>query len=95
MVDEQKVREALRYVFDPELQMDVVSLGLIYKIKIEKGAVLVTMTLTSPMCPYGPELLAEVDAKAKALEGVKEVKIDLTFEPKWEPPEEVRMMLGI
>ena len=53
------------------------------------------MTLTSPMCPFGPELINDIKLKLKTIEGIKEVRVDLVFEPVWQPSEELKLMLGV
>ena len=95
MVTENEVIEALKTVNDPEIMLDVWTLGLVYKITIEHDVVTLTMTLTTPACPYGPQLLEEVSDKVKALPHVKEVKMDVVFDPPWQPSEELRAMLGV
>ena len=90
------VTEALKKVFDPELGIDIHTLGLVYKTTIEKdNTVNILMTLTTPMCPYGPMLIEDVKEKVKAVPNVSDVKIDITFEPPWQPSDEIKAMLGI
>ena len=94
MVLEKKVRVALKQVIDPEINQNIVDLGLIYEIKEENGAVYIKMTFTSPQCPVGPMILNAVKTKSLEVEGVKDVKIDLTFTPPWTPKmasEELRL----
>ena len=96
---EERVRDALRNVVDPEIGIDMVSLGLIYGIKIEGSVVFVTMTLTSPGCPVAGMFISAVHAALVSIPGVSEGKVDLTFAPPWDPrtmaSEETKMMLGI
>ena len=87
--------EVLKTVEDPELFLDIWFLGLIYNIDIEGSKVKLQMTLTSPMCPVGPQLIQEVKDKVGALEGVSEVELELVFSPPWEPSEEIKAMLGL
>jgi metal-sulfur cluster biosynthetic enzyme len=95
------VREALRPIHDPELMISIVDLGLIYGIEVpEDGSrVTVRMTLTSPACPIGPELMAAVDHTVKLLPGVGEAKVELVWDPPWDPTkmasEAAREQLGI
>lgn len=95
MIEKEKVIEALKNCYDPELRLDVYTLGLIYDIKIENEKVNILMTLTSPMCPYGPMIMDEVKLRVGAVKNVKEVNVELTFEPVWQPTEEIKMMLGV
>jgi FeS assembly SUF system protein len=76
---------ALKTVYDPEIPVDIYELGLIYELKVdEKGFVDVVMTLTTPMCPAAEILPPEVEAKAREVEGVSDVKLDLVWEPPWD-----------
>lgn len=95
---EKKIVEALKTVYDPEIPVDIYELGLIYEINIDDEAnVEVEMTLTSPSCPSAEELPGEAEAKIKAVDGVKDVKIKLTFDPPWDKDmmsEEAKLELG-
>jgi metal-sulfur cluster biosynthetic enzyme len=85
-LSEKEVREALMDVYDPELGIDIVSLGLIYKVEITpEHDVKVLMTLTFAGCPYGPSMLEDVDERIREIAAVRNVSIDLTFEPPWTP----------
>ena len=102
MVTTEIVREALKDVQDPELQMGIIDLGLVYDVTCKGdsgGEVTVVMTLTSPMCPVGPMFTQAVQSKVEGLEGVEKVKVDLTFDPPWDPrtmaSDEVKTLLGI
>lgn len=95
MVEKETIIETLKTVLDPEILMDVWSIGLVYNIAINGNIVDITMTLTSPMCPYGPQLLGEVEHKVKNIAGVENAKVNLTFEPPWEPSEDLKMQLGL
>jgi metal-sulfur cluster biosynthetic enzyme len=99
---QEQVREALRTVEDPELHMGIIDLGLVYGIDVagpESEDVTVTMTLTSPMCPVGPMFRQSVQDRVESLPGVKSTKVDITFDPPWDPREmasdDVKTMLGI
>ncbi len=102
-IAEDKVREALKQVIDPELFVNIVDLGLIYEIKINdadagKSDVQVEMTMTSPACPAGPQLLGQSKDFVSRLEDVGEVDIKLVMEPPWTPDrmtEDARDQLGI
>jgi metal-sulfur cluster biosynthetic enzyme len=97
-----QVREALKEVADPELGIPILDLGLVYGIDCEgpqQENVTVTMTLTSPMCPVGPMFKQAVESKVEGVEGVKSAKVDITFDPPWDPREmasdDVKLQLGI
>ncbi len=86
MFNEQNVRDLLSDVYDPEMHVDIVSLGLIYNIDItDDSDVKILMTLTFPGCPFGPAIIEEMEEKLKTLEGIRNVIIDITFEPPWSP----------
>ena len=102
MVTQEIVREALASVQDPELNMGILELGLVYDVLVEGDAgqdVTVVMTLTSPMCPVGPMFTQAVQSKVEGLDGVERCKVDLTFSPPWDPrtmaSDDVKTMLGI
>jgi FeS assembly SUF system protein len=96
---EAQVIEALRTCFDPEIPVNIYEMGLIYEIKVEdEGRVEIQMTLTSPHCPAVQSLPAEVEGKVRQVDGVTDVKIDLVWEPPWEPSkmsEAARLQLGM
>lgn len=98
MITEDEVRQALRQVIDPELGLDVVSLGMIYAVAIAPpGEVTIQLTLTSPGCPLGPMILQAVVDAVGALAGVTRVEPQLVWEPAWHPgliAPEARAMLG-
>ncbi len=98
----EQVREALVDVKDPELNLGILELGLIYDIAVEgeNGEhVNVMMTLTSPMCPVGPMFKKSVEDKVLSLEGVKDANVEITFTPPWDPrtmaSDDVKVLLGI
>jgi metal-sulfur cluster biosynthetic enzyme len=95
-ITEKDIIEKLKLVKDPEIGIDIWTLGLIYKITIDEEGVEILMTLTTPFCPFADDLIADVEKKVGEL-GYEEgdVRVELTFEPAWEPSEEVRMMLGV
>ena len=78
-----KIIEAIKKVYDPEIPVNIYELGLIYDIKIKKGDVEIVMTLTSPFCPVAGSLPKEVAARASEVEGVKNANVELVFEPAW------------
>lgn len=102
-VAEDAVREELKKVIDPELFVNIVDLGLIYEIKIDeaeegKSNVAINMTMTSPACPAGPQLLGQSKDFVGRLEGVNEVDVRLVMEPPWTPDrmtDDARDQLGI
>ena len=82
----EKIIEALKTCYDPEIPIDIWELGLIYDIDISSNnEVTVTMTLTTPHCPAAETLPADVETKVSAVEGVASVKVDITWEPAWSP----------
>lgn len=96
---EEEMMEKLREVKDPELDMSIVELGLVYGVDYDDGEVMVSMTLTSPGCPLGPVIRGEAYAKLRELPGVKDVDVQIVWSPPWDPrtmaSEDVRMALGI
>ena len=93
----EAVREVLRKVKDPELDLNIMDLGLVYDVEIEDGKVEVTMTLTSPGCPAGPMITNDVYREVRALEGVKDVNVEIVWEPYWTPERiepKIRAMMG-
>jgi FeS assembly SUF system protein len=92
------IEDALRTIFDPEIPVNIYELGLIYKIQLlEDNNVHIYMTLTAPACPAAGEILGEVEAKVKAVKGVNEVEVRLTFDPPWDREmmsDEAKLELG-
>ena len=91
------VRQALRQVKDPELDMNIVDLGLVYDVEVDDGQVRINMTLTSPGCPAGPMITNDIYKAVRALDGVKDVDIDIVWEPYWTPERidpKIRAMMG-
>ncbi len=83
---EAQVIEKLRTVYDPEIPVDIYELGLIYEVEASaEGKVNIEMTLTSPACPVAGSLVAEVEAKTRAIDGVSDVQVDLVWSPQWGP----------
>lgn len=98
MVTEVEVRKALRKVKDPELNLDLVVLGLIYDIAIDDSHVDVTMSLTSPACPVAGELVDQARQAVEGVDGVKTANVELTFSPPWTAeriPPMIRSALGL
>ena len=102
-VTEQQVLEALKPIEDPELHLGIVDLGLIYGADInpspEGDEVKLTMTFTSPFCPYGPQLKASVQRTLATLPGVKTAAVNIVFTPSWDPrtmaSEDCKIALGL
>ena len=94
----EKVVEACRSVYDPEIPVNIYDLGLIYTIKIDdEGAVQIIMTLTAPGCPVAGEMPGWVADAVEPLEGVRQVDVEMTFEPQWGMDmmsDEARLELG-
>ncbi|WP_041446346.1 metal-sulfur cluster assembly factor [Pseudothermotoga thermarum] len=86
LVTKEQVYEALKDVIDFELGLDIVSLGLVYDVQVDQeGNVSITMTMTSPACPLAGMILEQAEDRVRQIEGVKDVKINLTFDPPWTP----------
>lgn len=98
VVSEDQVKLALRRVKDPDLQLNVVDLGLIYGTRVDGTTVSVDMTLTSPGCPSGPEIMADIEREVKTLPGVEQANVNLIWTPFWTPDRiepRVRAYLGL
>jgi metal-sulfur cluster biosynthetic enzyme len=80
-----QVKLALRKVKDPELNLNIVDLGLVYDIMVDGADVQIDMTLTSPGCPAGPQIMNDVERVVKAIPGVGELTINLVWQPFWSP----------
>lgn len=94
----EAIYESLKTVFDPEIPVNVVDLGLIYDVQVTKGDVYVQMTLTFPGCGMGPFIAQQAEWAIQDVEGVEDVEIELVFDPPWSPDlisEEARSQLGI
>jgi FeS assembly SUF system protein len=102
-IDARKIEamavEAIRTCYDPEIPVNIYELGLIYGVAVDPdGSVKVQMTLTSPNCPSAVELPGEVERKVRAIPGVRQVAVEITFDPPWEPSrmsEAARLELGM
>jgi metal-sulfur cluster biosynthetic enzyme len=96
-LSEDMVKLALRRVKDPELNLNIVDLGLIYTIAVDGSVVNIDMSLTSPGCPSGPEIMTEAEKEVRSVEGVTDVKMNLVWSPFWSPERiepRVRAYLG-
>ncbi len=98
MVDEKVVRKALRKVKDPELDLDLVVLGLVYDVDVNGDHVHVRMSLTTPMCPAADQIVTDAKREIEAIDGIEHADIELTFDPPWSPEKMdplIRASLGI
>lgn len=84
-INEDQVWEALETIYDPEIPINLVSLGLIYKVEVqqEQGLVDIDMTLTAPACGMGPVLVGDVEQRVAMVPHVRDVQVDLIFDPPW------------
>ncbi|HXL57433.1 MAG TPA: SUF system Fe-S cluster assembly protein [Chitinophagaceae bacterium] len=95
---EEDITEVLKTVYDPEIPVNIYELGLVYEIDIrDDGFVNIKMTLTAPGCPVAGDIITEVDNKVRAIEGVTNANVMLTFDPPWNKEmmsEEAKLELG-
>lgn len=94
MTNEKQILDALRKVKDPEIGLDIVELGLIRKITPGETETEILMTLTSPFCPFADSLIGQVEKEVGKL-GAGLVKVEITFDPPWEPTKDLREKLGL
>ena len=97
-VTEKAVRDALKGVKDPELNLDLVVLGLVYDIEVEGADVKATISLTTPMCPAAGQIMDDAKEAIQGVEGVEKAEVELTFDPPWTPERIsplIRSSLGI
>lgn len=97
MITEEQIREALRSVYDPEVDVNVQDLGLIYEVSINESHVYIKHTLTSMMCPYADDICMDIHETVSSLEGVESVERELVFDPPFSiemVPEDTRLMMG-
>ncbi len=96
---EEKVVEMLRTVYDPEIPVDIYSLGLVYRIELsDEGELTVDMTLTAPNCPMADFIMEDVRMKLESIDGVNAVNVNIVFEPEWTQDmmsEEAKLELGL
>ena len=99
LATEEKIVQYLKSVYDPEIPVNIYDLGLIYKVDLQDdGLLVIDMTLTAPNCPAADFLIEDVTQKMRSIEGVKEVKVNLVFEPEWSKDmmsEEAKLELGM
>jgi metal-sulfur cluster biosynthetic enzyme len=84
-ITEDQVKMALRRVKDPELNLNIIDLGLVYAIRVEGAKVMVDMSLTSPGCPSGPEIMTGAEEAVRAIPGVEDATVSLVWTPMWSP----------
>ncbi|HEX5159996.1 MAG TPA: iron-sulfur cluster assembly protein [Ktedonobacterales bacterium] len=97
-IEPAQIFEQLRDVYDPEIPVNIVDLGLVYNVRLEENSVDVLMTLTAIGCPVAPEVMADVEDHLRQVSGVERVNVTLTFDPPWTPDkmtEDARWELGI
>lgn len=96
---EEKIVEALRQCFDPEIPVNIYDLGLVYEVKVDEAShAYVKMTLTSPACPVAGTLPGEVEQRVRAVEGVESAEVDLVWDPPWDQTmlsEAAKLQLGL
>ena len=85
MIDKNLIIENLKNVYDPEIPVNVLDLGLIYDIQITEGQVYVQMTLTAPGCGMGPYIAQNAEWRIAEVDGVSDVEVDMVFDPPWNP----------
>ncbi len=95
MITQEQVIEKIKTIYDPDLYIDIWTLGLIYNISVEGPILRIKMTFTTPACPSGPQLIQEVVERTQELEGVEETKVEVVFQPPWEPSEELKALMGL
>lgn len=99
MISEQQVWDVLKDVFDPELNFNIIDLGLVYGVEVKGGKdISIKMTMTTPFCPYGPALLDDAKGQLGKMEGVGSINIEVVWEPAWGVEKiktEVREQLGL
>lgn len=96
-LDKERIYEALKQVYDPEIPVDIVNLGLVYEVTVDGDKVDVKMTTTAPGCPVGNFIVAEAERAIWSVEGVGEVHAELVYDPPWDKErmsDEARTMLG-
>jgi FeS assembly SUF system protein len=94
----ERVIEALREIYDPEIPVNIYDLGLIYGVDVSEGDVAITMTLTTPHCPVAESMPGEVEMRVLAVPGVRDAEVNLVWDPPWGPnlmSDEARLELGM
>ena len=97
-LSDEQVKMALRRVKDPELNLNIVDLGLVYGVRVDGSKVSIDMSLTSPGCPSGPEIMTGAEEAVRSVPGVEDVQVNLVWTPFWTPDRiepRIRAYLGI
>jgi metal-sulfur cluster biosynthetic enzyme len=97
-LNDEQVKMALRRVKDPELNLNIVDLGLVYGVRVDGSRVSIDMSLTSPGCPSGPEIMTGAEEAVRTIPGVEDVQVNLVWTPFWTPDRiepRIRSYLGI
>lgn len=95
MITRDDIIQEFKRIYDPELHVDIWTMGLIYDIQVKSDTeVHILMTYTTPLCPFGPDLNRQIQEKLHDLD-IKTVEIEVTFSPPWKPSEDLRTMLGM
>ncbi len=94
MITNEQVIQACRQVNDPEITLDIYTLGLIYETRVEDDKIYILMTYTTPLCPFGERMKQELTQELQKL-NPKDIQIEVTFSPKWEATDELRELLGV
>lgn len=95
MISKEKIIETLKTIKDPEVDLDIWTMGLIYDLTFSDNEIDILMTYTTPFCPWGPQLRKDVEDSLKKDLGVEQVKVRVTFDPPYEMPENLRTLLGL
>lgn len=97
-ISEDQVKLALRRVKDPDLHLNIMDLGLVYGVRVDGAKVSVDVTLTSPACPSGPQIIGDMEKEVREIPGVEDVQVNLIWTPFWTPDKiepRVRAYLGL
>ncbi len=94
-ITKERVVEELETIYDPEINLDIYSLGLIRDIIIQGDTVDIAMTYTTVACPAGPLIQQEIRDSLVSIDGIKNVNIEVSFNPPWKPPANLREMMGL
>ena len=98
MATKEDVITALETVIDPELNLDIWNMGLVYNVEVDESTVNIDLTLTSPMCPVGPMIMSNAKDAVTALDGVEETNIELVWDPPWDMEmmsDDLKFMLAV